>query len=94
MGWYIARDGAGDIYVGGYEDFSAVQPPKSLLTIKYSATGARKWARAWTPGSGGSVDGEHGPAGLVLGSKGGVYVGGHAWSKAGVRQAVLLKYQR
>ena len=94
LGWYIARDGVGDIYVGGYEGFSAVQPPKSLLTIKYSAAGARKWARAWTPGSGGSVDGEHGPAGLVLGSKGGVYVGGHAWSKAGVHQAVLLKYQR
>ncbi|NLE23262.1 MAG: hypothetical protein GX624_10880 [Actinobacteria bacterium] len=94
LGWYIARDGAGDIYVGGYEGFSAVQPPKSLLTIKYSAAGARKWARAWTPGSGGSVDGEHGPAGLVLGSKDGVYIGGRAKSKGGGGQAVLLKYRR
>jgi len=94
VGQYIACDGARDIYVGGYEGFSAVQPPKSLLTIKYSATGARKWARAWTPGSGGSVDGEHGPAGLVLGSKDGVYIGGRAKSKGGGGQAVLLKYRR
>ena len=91
VGQYIACDGARDIYVGGYEGFSAVQPPKSLLTIKYSATGARKWVRAWSPGSGWSAGY---PAGLVLDSKGGVYVGSYAESKAYVHQAVLLKYQR
>ena len=88
---HIACDGARDIYVGGYEGFSAVQPPKSLLTIKYSATGARKWVRAWSPGSGWSAGY---PAGLVLDSKGGVDVGSYAESKAYGHQAVLLKYQR
>ena len=92
MGLQIARDGAGNVYVGGVKNPD--RPKQAVLTIKYSAAGARKWARAWTPGSGGSVDGEHGPAGLVLGSKDGVYVGGHGVSKAGVHQAVLLKYQR
>jgi len=88
LGQYIARDGAGNIYVGGYEDFSPVQPPKSLLTIKYSAAGARKWVRAWS-GSKWSN-----PSGLVLGSKGGVYVAGAVWNKQGIYQAVLLKYRR
>ncbi len=88
LGQYIARDGAGNIYVGGYEDFSPVQPAKSLLTIKYSAAGARKWVRAWS-GSKWSN-----PSGLVLGSRGGVYVAGDVWNKQGIYQAVLLKYRR
>ena len=90
VGQYIARDRAGNIYVGGYESNSAPQLPKGFLTIKYSATGARKWARAWAP-KGGSV---WIPAGLVLGSTGGVYVGGWIDSMGGVYQAVLLKYRR
>ena len=93
VGEYIARDGAGNVYVGGFTS-RYTSTKAAFLTIKYSAAGARKWARAWTPGSGGSVDGEHGPAGLVLGSKDGVYVGGDAWGKGGVHQAVLLKYRR
>jgi len=91
VGQYIARDGAGDIYVGDYEGLSALLPPKSLFTTKYSAAGARKWVRTWSGGKGGSMSW---PAGLVLGSKDGVYVGGGAESKGGVHQAVLLKYRR
>ena len=88
VGQYIARDGAGNIYIGGYEDFSPVQPAKSLLTIKYSAAGARKWVRTWSGSKWGN------PSGLVLGSKHGVYVAGDVWNKQGIFQAVLLKYQR
>jgi len=87
-GHYIARDGAGNVYIGGVKN--PYTPKAACLTIKYSAAGTRKWVRAWAPG-GGSVSE---PTGLVLGSKGGVYVGGHTKSKAGVDQAVLLKYQR
>jgi len=89
VGWYIARDGAGNVYVGGVKDRHTSKA--AFLAIKYSAAGARKWVRTWSGGKGGS-GGD--PTGLVLGSKGGVYVGGHAWSKAGVHQAVLLKYRR
>ena len=91
VGQYIARDGAGDIYVGDYEGLSALLPPKSLFTTKYSAAGARKWVKTWSGGSGGSADY---PTGLVLGSKDGVHVGGFGTNKAGVHQAVLLKYRR
>ncbi|HOU28818.1 MAG TPA: hypothetical protein PLB39_05100, partial [Thermoleophilia bacterium] len=89
MGLHIARDGAGNVYVGGVKNPDL--PKQAVLTIKYSAAGARKWVRTWSGGSGGSISW---PAGFVLGSKDGVYVGGHAWSKAGVHQAVLLKYRR
>ena len=89
---HIARDGAGNVYVGGVKNRHTSKA--AFLTIKYSATGARKWVRAWTPGSGGSVDGDFDPAGLVLGLKDGVYIGGHVWAEGGVHQAVLLKYRR
>jgi len=87
-GWYIVRDGAGNVYVGGVRDQHVSKA--AFLTIKYSAAGARKWVRAW---SGGGGPWAH-PAGLVLGSKDGVYVGGDTWGKGGVHQAVLLKYRR
>ncbi len=87
-GWYIADDGASNVYVGGVRDPLGLT---AFLTIKYGATGARKWVRTWSGGSGGPAER---PTGLVVGSKDGVYVGGQAHSKGGVYQAVLLKYQR
>jgi len=90
-GDYIARDSAGNVYVGGLQDVGAPTAAERYFTIKYSAAGARKWVRAWPPGEESTW---YQPAGLVLGSKDGVYVGGYGVSKAGVEQAVLLKYQR
>ncbi|MDI9598629.1 MAG: hypothetical protein QM323_03900 [Acidobacteriota bacterium] len=89
IGLHIARDGAGNVYVGGVKNPD--RPKQAVLTIKYSAAGARKWVKTWSGGSGGSADY---PTGLVLGSKDGVYVGGFGTNKAGVHQAVLLKYRR
>ena len=88
MGQHIARDGDGNVYVGGLKNPDTSKA--AFLTIKYSAAGALRWVRAWPP------KGESAwyPAGLVLGSKGGVYVGVEAKSKGAVHQAVLLKYQR
>ena len=87
-GDYIARDGAGNVYVGGLQDVGAPTAAERYFTIKYSAAGARKWVRIWSVGRWGR------PTGLVLGSKDGVYVGGFGTNKAGVHQAVLLKYRR
>ena len=88
MGQHIARDGDGNVYVGGLKNPDTSKA--AFLTIKYSAAGALRWVRAWPP------KGESAwyPAGLVLGSKDGVYVGVEAKSKGAVHQAVLLKYQR
>ncbi len=88
-GWYIARDGAGNVYVGCGQNVNAPTGGR-YLTIKYSAAGARKWVRTWSPRGGSTWH----PVGLVLGSKDGVYVGGNVRSKGDVHQAVLLKYRR
>jgi hypothetical protein len=87
-GWYIARDGSGNIYVAGVKN--AHVGLQDLLTMKFSPTGVRKWVKSW---SGGGPD-EDEPNGLVLGTKGGVYVGGQVTGKGDIYQAALLKYQR
>ena len=87
-GWYIARDSLGNIFVSGAKDNS--RGDEDILTIKYSPTGARKWLKTW---SGGGPDDDE-PNGMVLGTKGGVYVGGQVTGKGDISQAVLLKYQR
>ena len=61
-----------------------------MLTIKYSPTGVRKWLKTWS--AGGPDDDELN--GMVLGTKGGVYVGGQVTGKGDIYQAALLKYQR
>ncbi len=86
--WYIARDGSGNIYISGVKN--AHVGLQDLLTLKYSPTGVRKWVKTW---SGGGPDDDE-PSGLVLGTKGGVYVGGQVTGKGDIYQAVLLKYQR
>ena len=86
-GWYIVRDGAGNVYVAGVKDTGDYE---DFLTIKYSPTGARKWLKTW---SGGGPDDDE-PNGMVLGTKGGVYVGGQVTGKGDISQAALLKYQR
>ncbi|HJW76066.1 MAG TPA: hypothetical protein VJ787_10415 [Thermoleophilia bacterium] len=87
-GWYIERDGLGNIYVAGVRD--NVSEYEDFLTIKYSPTGARKWLKVWS--AGGPDDDE--PSGLVLGSSGTLYVGGDCTMKDDTYRAVLLKYQR
>jgi len=87
-GWYIARDSSGNIFVSGATDNS--RGDEDILTIKYSPTGARKWLRTWS--AGGPDDDESN--GMVLGTKGGVYVGGQVTGKGDISQAALLKYQR
>ena len=86
--WYILRDGAGNVYVAGVKDDAGGN--EDVLTLKYSPTGVRKWVRSWS--AGGPDDDE--PAGLVLGTKGTVLVGGDATARGDVTLAVLLKYQR
>jgi hypothetical protein len=87
-GSYIARDGSGNVYVSGYRDDA--HKNADVLIIKYGPTGVRKWLTSW---SGGGPDDDH-PAGLVLGTTGGVYVGGQATTKSDSTEAMLLKYQR
>lgn len=86
-GWHIARDGLGNLYVAGTTGPGST---RDILTMKYSSGGARTWPRTWSGGGPGDDE----PAGIVLGTTGGVYVGGEADGKGGVLQAVLLKYQR
>jgi len=64
--------------------------PSRILTVKYSPAGVRKWLKTW---SGGGPDDDE-PNGMVLGTKGGVYVGGQPTGKGDISQAALLKYQR
>ena len=85
--WCIARDGNGNVYVAGVKDTGDYE---DFLTIKYSPTGVRRWLKVWSGGRTGDDE----PGGLVLGTRGGVYVGGQATGKGGIDQAVLLKYQR
>jgi len=85
---HIVRDGRGNVFITGTRRNSAGDD--DVLTIKYGATGRREWLKAW---SGGGPDDDR-PSGIVLGTRGGVYVGGQATAKGGVHQAMLLKYQR
>ena len=87
-GWYVARDSLGSVFVAGVRENRAGD--EDFLTMKYSPTGARKWLRTW---SGGGPDDDE-PNGMVLGTKGGVYVGGQPTGKGDISQAALLKYQR
>jgi hypothetical protein len=84
---HIAHDGLGNLYVAGTRETGQYE---DILTMKYSSSGARKWLKTWSGGGPGDDE----PAGIVLGTKGGVYVGGEATGKGDVLQAVLLKYQR
>jgi hypothetical protein len=86
-GWYIARSSVGDVYVAGGRWTSAGLA--DILTIKYSATGVRKWVRVWSAGGPGDDYAE----GLVLGTAGGVYVPGEVTNVDDFEQAVLLKYK-
>jgi hypothetical protein len=86
-GWFIARDSLGNVYVSGVKETKLIE---DFLTIKYSPTGVRKWLKTW---SGGGPDDDD-PNGMVLGTKGGVYVGGQVTGKGDNYQAALLKYQR
>jgi hypothetical protein len=88
QGWFIARDGLGNVYVSGIRD--SVDGYDDLLTMKYGPSGARKWLRMW---SGGGPNDDW-PYGIVLGTQGGVYVGGWVTGKGDVWQAALLKYQQ
>jgi hypothetical protein len=85
-GWYIARNSLGNVYIAG-----ARWTPKlmDILTIKYSATGVRKWVRIWSAGGPGDDE----DWGLVLGTAGGVYVAGEVTNEDDFPQAVLLKYK-
>jgi hypothetical protein len=86
--WYIARDSLGNVYVSGVRDEHVGRA--AYLTLKYSPTGVRKWVKSWSGGGPGDSE----PSGIVLGTKGGVYIGGDAGAKGGFYQAALLKYQR
>lgn len=94
-GWYLARDSLGNIYVAGVKDTEAghdewIDANWDYLTIKYSPAGRQKWLRTWSGGGPGSDV----PDAILIGSKGGVFVGGEASARGDVEQAVLLKYQR
>ncbi|MEE4275410.1 MAG: hypothetical protein V2J16_06060 [Thermoleophilia bacterium] len=86
-GWYIARNSLGNVYMAGARWTS--RGLIDILTIKYSATGVRKWVRVWSAGGPGHDWAE----GLVLGTAGGVYVPGEVTNKYDFSQAVLLKYK-
>ena len=88
-GWYVRLDAYGNVFVAGasyignpFEDV--------FLTMKYSASGVRKWVKTWTPAGRGLNE----PDGLALGTNGGVYVAGQAEPRGDYYQAVLVKYQR
>jgi Beta-propeller repeat len=86
-GWYITRDGLGNIYVAGGR--SSLSGDRDIVTMKYSPSGVRRWLKGWS--GGGPHDDE--PYGLALGTDGGVYVTGSANASGDYGQAVLLKYQ-
>jgi hypothetical protein len=86
-GWYIARDSLDNVYVAGVKGTGAYE---DFLIMKYNATGTRKWLKTWSAGGPGDDE----PSGMVLGTKGGVYVGGEVTAKGNFSQAALLKYQR
>ena len=94
-GWFIASDGAGNIYVSGVQDDIAghqgyYAADWGYLTMKYNAVGVLKWARTWF-GYGKTL--ADNPSGMVRTTTG-VYDGGYTWGKGSVLQAVLLKYHR
>lgn len=88
-GWYIARNSLGNVYVAGVRWAPKPNQLADIMTIKYSATGARRWVRVW---SAGGPDNDY-AEGLVLGTAGGVYVSGEVTNVYGYPQAVLLKYK-
>ncbi len=86
-GWYIARNSLGNIYVAGGRWTTGGLA--DILTIKYSATGVRKWVRVWSAGG----PDDDWAEGLALGTTDGVYVAGEVTHADGFDQAVLLKYK-
>jgi hypothetical protein len=88
-GWYITRNSLGNVYVAGIKWTYSGDWFTDILTLKYSATGARKWARVWSAGG----PGDDTPTGLVLGTTDGVYVAGEVTNVDDFEQAVLLKYK-
>jgi len=88
QGWFLTRDALGNVYVSGIRQNAAGDD--DLLTMEYSATGTRKWAKTW---SGGGPDDDW-PYGIVVGTTGGVYVTGWITAPGDVWQAALLKYQQ
>jgi hypothetical protein len=84
----LILDGADNVYVGGYLD-----TPKSeedMLLLKYSATGARKWARDWHDA--GKDDDWAG--GLALGGTNVLYVAGAGAAKGGYYHALAMRINR
>jgi hypothetical protein len=88
QGQFITRDGDGNLYVSGVRRNSAGD--NDLLALKYSTTGVRAWATAWSGGGSGNDR----PAGIALGTKGGVYAAGEVAAAGHVTQSALLKYQK
>jgi hypothetical protein len=86
-GRYIARNSLGNVYVAGARWTSTGL--MDILTLKYSSSGVRQWARVWSAGGAGD-DTAHG---LVLGTSGGAHVVGKVTNVGGFSQAVLLKYK-
>ncbi len=93
QGWFLTRDGLGNVYVSGVREHAPGTRDEDLLTVKYGPTGKRLWLRSWC---GGGPDDDW-PYGIVVGTKGGVHVAAWVTGKdAGndyVCQAALLKYQ-
>jgi len=80
------RDRSGDLWVGGLA--SGAGAPDRFIVLKYSPSGALRWVRTWSGG------GDVYPVGLLVGARGGVYIGGSGEDARGVPRAVLLKYRR
>ncbi|MEE4275411.1 MAG: hypothetical protein V2J16_06065 [Thermoleophilia bacterium] len=86
-GWYLVRNGLGNIYVAGGR--WTAQRLCDIFTMKYGPAGVRKWLRVWSAGGP-----DHDEArGLVLGTDGGVHVAGECTNVADFPQGVLLKYK-
>ncbi len=85
-GWHLVRDRSGDLWVGGLA--SGAGAPDRFIVLEYSPSGALRWVRTWSGG------GDVYPVGLLVGTRGGVYIGGSVKDGRGVSRAVLLKYRR
>jgi len=85
----LILDGVDNVYVGGYLDTSASQ--EDMLLLKYSATGAKKWAREWHDAG----KDEDWVGGLALGGANALFVAGGGSAKGGkYYHAVAMRIDR
>ena len=82
---YAVSDAKGNLWVAGNADGTS---GSDIVTMKFSASGARKWVQRWN----GAIVGWHSPRGLALDAQGSCVVIGSVYRGPSTLDIVAVKY--